>query len=366
LVPGGSITKALTATLCLQLAEAGKLDLDAPMHEHVDKWLRETGLRETGVPWAPLSALWGVATINNVTTRQLLAMRSGLRDYDDRSILYWTLMQEAGRERDFEPLDFIFWGQRDKSFLWNPGAGGAYSGTGYVLLGLVLASVTNASTWDQLAQSAVFDRLPPSEKAWYSDKLMFMGRGPCSQYGPRVIPQYNLVVDGAPEEKPSAYDWIDALDSRSCLNGWTMGNILTSTAALARFYADLHAPGKLISASSLKMMLTGQPLTIGGDPPKGTPYGLGQMRFDLHFGGGNVTLWGHGGEDWGSGFPSANWVVELNMSMIIGINMGEKATGMNTSLTRAQNSKLIPAAFCRILNALSVYRGKPSVDCSKA
>ena len=30
LIPGGSITKALTATLCLQLAEAGTLDLDRP------------------------------------------------------------------------------------------------------------------------------------------------------------------------------------------------------------------------------------------------------------------------------------------------------------------------------------------------
>ena len=75
---------------------------------------------------------------------------------------------------------------------------------------------------------------------------------------------------------------------------------------------------------------------------------------------------GHGGEDWGSGFPGADWIPELNLSLIVGLNMGEKGMGMNTSLTRSDNGKLIQATFCRMFDALLAFRGKGrSADCTK-
>ena len=42
----------------------------------------------------------------------------------------------------------------DKSFLFEPGTGGAYSSVGFVLAGLVLAAATGAPTWEQLDQRA--------------------------------------------------------------------------------------------------------------------------------------------------------------------------------------------------------------------
>ena len=372
LIPGGSVAKVTTATQCLQLAEAGKLDLDKPVVDYIDPWLAQLGVAKVGQPFPKLTTWWGQSPlyVNRMTTRQLLSMRGGIGDYDDGSIAGWTFSQTTARGRDFEPLDYIVWGQRNKSFLWPPGHGGAYSGTGYVLLGFVLASVTGATDWDGLDQTAIFDDLPAAEAAWYKQEMRFMGRGPCSQYGERVIPQYaNMQAAAPPQEPPAVGDFVDLLSTQSCLNGWTMGNILTSTAGFAQFYADLHAtPSKLLSEASLKQMLTFQPLSIGENPPAGTPYGLGAMKlsFDLSAdkSRGNLTYVGHGGEDWGSGFPLANWVVELNASLIIAFNNGAVPMGMNTSLTRQQNALLTFAASCRGVDALYVFRGHPGLDCS--
>ena len=163
--------------------------------------------------------------------------------------------------------------------------------------------------------------------------------------GASVIPQY-FAVGGAPASHPAFGTWADPLTPQSCLNGWTMGNILTTAAGLAKFYADLWA-GKLISEASLKQMFTFKPLTKGTVPPPGTPYGLGQMVFQFSMDSTHtLTFIGHGGEDWGSGFPSAAWVHELNISLTIGINNGESQTGMPRSkvdslgmLTRSLTSR---------------------------
>ena len=43
-------------------------------------------------PIGTLQSIWGGdATINQVTVRQLLQMRSGLKDYNDAQLFEWTL-----------------------------------------------------------------------------------------------------------------------------------------------------------------------------------------------------------------------------------------------------------------------------------
>ena len=68
------------------------------------------------------------------------------------------------------------------SVLWAPDGGGAYSGTGYVLMGMVLAAVTNATSWYDLKQEAVFEPLPAQERAWVAGQqrwhAMGCGRSP--------------------------------------------------------------------------------------------------------------------------------------------------------------------------------------------
>lgn len=184
LVPGGSITKAATAVLALQLVEQGKLDLDVPITTYTDPWLAKQN-----PPRLPLAYIWENAAIMNVTTRQLLNMRSGLHDYDDYMSLAWTLMQST--PRDILPLDFIMQFTTNKTLLWPPNGGGAYSGTGYVILGWVLSAASGAASWEELDQAAIFSKLPPPcDASWYANHTDFMHMGACAQYGKRVIPQY--------------------------------------------------------------------------------------------------------------------------------------------------------------------------------
>lgn len=108
----GSIAKTVTATAVLQLAEAGKLDLDAPVQRYVPSFPAK--------PW-PL------------TCRHLLAHMGGVRWYADGEMEstrhYATVTDGLAMFRD-DPLEF------------EPGTSFLYSSYGYNLLG---AAVEGAS-----------------------------------------------------------------------------------------------------------------------------------------------------------------------------------------------------------------------------
>ena len=73
--------------------------------------------------------------------------------------------------------------------------------------------------------------------------------------------------------------------------------------------------------------------------------------------------WGHGGLDWGSGFPMAGWVPALNFSFTLGSTTGEGfPSGMNTTMPRAVNDDAYGTAFCRLMNATvhAMLPGYPS------
>ena len=184
LYPGGSVTKTFTATAALKLQEAGKLDLDAPVHSLVDPWLQAHGLPSLLECWG------GDPTINLVTTRHLLQMRSGIPDYDDSLLRQFTVDHP---DDDFLPLGFI--ASVPKHFLFAPGKGGAYTGVGYVLVGWVIAAASGAASWDALDQRHLVEMNPPggvAKRGFTFEHARFMGRGLCSQYikPDRVVHQY--------------------------------------------------------------------------------------------------------------------------------------------------------------------------------
>ena len=80
--------------------------------------------------------------VERVTTRQLLQMRSGMQDYDDHAMFDRTMADPVA---DLLPMDFL--NAMNKTLLFPPGAGGWYSGNGYVPLGMVLSALSNASSW---------------------------------------------------------------------------------------------------------------------------------------------------------------------------------------------------------------------------
>ncbi len=103
--PIASVTKTFTAALILQLAEEGKVDLDAPVARYVP----------------------GIAHDGNYTARELIQHRSGLMATDG------IAPAEALLAASHTPLAF------------EPGEGFLYSSPGYYMLGLIVEKVTGVS-----------------------------------------------------------------------------------------------------------------------------------------------------------------------------------------------------------------------------
>ena len=121
----GSVSKQLTAALVLELVEAGAISLDDPVGRHA-----------RNLP----------ASFAAVPIRNLLSHTSGVPDYE--GLPGFESDRHIGREAFLSgaaaiPMDFA------------PGEAWAYSNTGYVLLGYLLADVTGRS-YKTLATERLF------------------------------------------------------------------------------------------------------------------------------------------------------------------------------------------------------------------
>ena len=75
----GSVTKLYTAVTVLQLHETGFIDIDRPVHSYIDPFLTRTN-------GTTLMAIYNNASINTITARQLMGMRSGVADYNNFAV----------------------------------------------------------------------------------------------------------------------------------------------------------------------------------------------------------------------------------------------------------------------------------------
>lgn len=138
----GSITKTMTATLVMQLRDAGALDLDRPL-----------------TTLLPRAAIPSTAGWESITCRHLLAHVSGLRREPDRQ--WWERTEGPSRE---ELVDSLAEGPTGGPVLDlpilpiphsrppHPYRSPHYSNLGYGLLGMVLEQVTGRTWWE------LFDR----------------------------------------------------------------------------------------------------------------------------------------------------------------------------------------------------------------
>ncbi|HEY5072907.1 MAG TPA: serine hydrolase domain-containing protein [Caulobacteraceae bacterium] len=124
----GSMNKAFTEVAIMQLAQAGKLDLEAPLVRYL--------------PGYPNS---GVAS--RVTVDELLTHSSGMGDFFGPEF-------EAHRDALVDPKDYVaLFGPRP--LLFEPGSRQAYSNYGYIVLGRVVEAVSGLS-YDEYLQRNVF------------------------------------------------------------------------------------------------------------------------------------------------------------------------------------------------------------------
>ena len=120
-----SITKPITATAVLQLVEAGKVDLDAPVQRYVPAFPAK--------PWP-------------VTARHLLAHQSGIRN--------WSQEEFHGMRR-FPTVTDALALFKDDPLLFEPGTSTHYTSLGYNLLGAIIEGASGLP-YDRYLAERVF------------------------------------------------------------------------------------------------------------------------------------------------------------------------------------------------------------------
>ncbi|MEM6724617.1 MAG: serine hydrolase domain-containing protein, partial [Bacteroidota bacterium] len=125
----GSITKQFTAMLILQLAEADKLDLQAPISTYLPDYPKETG--------------------DIVTVHHLLTHTSGIPSYTG----FPNFFEELSRD-PYTPDEFVklF---ADKELEFKPGSQFAYNNSGYFLLGVIVEKITGM-TYEEALHKMIF------------------------------------------------------------------------------------------------------------------------------------------------------------------------------------------------------------------
>ncbi len=201
----GSIGKSVTAVVALQLAGEGRLDLHAPVSDHVD-WLDLPG------PGGP------------VTLHHLLTHTSGVIASLDRApASTYDVLALCELERGFEP-----------------GAHHHYSNVGYRAVGVVLETVTGRS-YGELVQTRVLDRLGmrDSVPVMVHDTRRRLPGGHVPFYDDRPWAPAHGLVPGP---------WVESAEGDGCL--------CCSLEDLATYLRALWTGEDLLPAADLALMRT--------------------------------------------------------------------------------------------------------------
>ncbi len=125
-----SLTKQFTAAAVMKLIEEGKIQLDEPIHRY---------LQNTPASWA------------GITVRQLLSHTSGIPNHTEAEDFDLTKAKAVTPQALYQRF-------RNKPLDFSPGTSMHYSNSGYVVLGLLIESVSGMSYEDYL-RSAIFTPL---------------------------------------------------------------------------------------------------------------------------------------------------------------------------------------------------------------
>jgi serine beta-lactamase-like protein LACTB, mitochondrial len=256
-----SISKPITATAVMQLAEAGKLDLDAPIQKYCSAYPEKQ--------WP-------------VTARELLGHLAGVRHYKHPDEWKSTMHYESVTESlDFfkaDPLDF------------EPGTKYQYSTFAFSILGCAVEGASGMKFADYL-QEKVFR--PAGMDHIQTDDTF------------AIIP--NRAHGYRKTEKGEVVNTVLA-DTSNKIPG---GGMISTATDLADFaIATMHA--KLVSPATLEKMWTPQAMRDGNKTGSGLDWGLGEIK-------GHKRV-SHSGAQPGTS-TDLILVPDLNAAVVVMINM---------------------------------------------
>jgi CubicO group peptidase (beta-lactamase class C family) len=247
----GSGTKAMTAAMIMQAHEVGLLHVNDTAATHIDA-LFQASLNQSFVE---LFGSWA----GSITIWELLTMQAGLPDFDvedfDTEVLTSAYMKE------WQPLDLVVYAASQPR-VCHPGRCVSYSSTNYIILGYVLLACklvdpgSSMADWSKLPQKLVMRRAAsaaqsPTEIVEVLRDLHF-GLEPAMNESGLSVPGWSgygggVAIDGQP----------------AGVLGWTCGNAMTTTAAMAQFYWDLLVGQTAVSAETLELMKSTKTITKG-------------------------------------------------------------------------------------------------------
>lgn len=233
-----SITKTFVAAEVLLLAQAKKIDLDAPLSQYVKHKL----------------------TANNATVRQHLSMRSGVPNYMPADYVNIDKAIQTSPGKHWTPEETLAYDTAEPT---QPDSPFNYSNPSYVLLGMLIEKVTG----EPLATVLRRDLATPAglERAAFQD-----GEKPKPPLAEDRNPVCGAAVDG--------YTPCRAIASLSAANA----GLAADAPTVARWGYQLYGD-RVVPADVVKQMTTGD-----------SEYGLGTMLFSQSFGLG--TAYGHRGQ----------------------------------------------------------------------
>ena len=206
----GSMNKMFTAVAILQLVEAGKVKLSAPLGQYLPDYPN----REVAAKVTIHQLLTHTGGTGNISFRDALAHRKELRTHADYVERY---------------------GKRGLEF--EPGSGWAYSSYGFLLLGVVIEKVTGQSYYDYVQQHVY---------------------APAGMTRSGSLPEDQAVADRSiGYTKPAGTTtWVPNTDTLP-YRGTSAGGGYSTVEDLARF-ADALLSHELLSPDATMLLITGK------------------------------------------------------------------------------------------------------------
>ncbi|GAB4527283.1 MAG: hypothetical protein Tsb0020_44840 [Haliangiales bacterium] len=234
----GSVTKTFVAATTLSLVADGALELDATIDT-----------------WAP-----DIPNAEQITIRQLLNHTSGIYNYtDDEAFLLGALGDPTVEYTPQQLVDV----SRAHEPLFEPGADWHYSNTNYIVLGMIIESVTGNPAAVEI-RARLLD--------------------PQSLTNTFLVDDEALVGTLADGFGPDGAVLTDALNSTAA---WTAGAMVSTAGDLASWASELYG-GRVLAPLHLDDMLR-----FVATQGVGFSYGLGVMSMDASVA--ETELVGHGG-----------------------------------------------------------------------